>query len=107
MGFYSKDGYYIATRITGPWHNFLGLMFSNDAVPADSVVVDVVQEERFRIDLAQIKREVMAGVESINEKYGTKYHVSGIRAFSDDSPTLGVYEYLTVCIVSRLFKISE
>ena len=104
MGYHLRDGFFIATRITGPTHNFLGLKFCDRFVPPDDFVFDVIENEEKRITREQVTTEVMAGLELVNRQLETNYHIKEIRVFSDDSPTVGVYGFLTRCIVYRLYR---
>ncbi len=107
MGFYIKDNYFIATRITGPRHNFLGLQFCDHLISPDNVVVDVIENKESRVNSEAVKAEVMAGMELISRAIKMDYFVTAIRIYSDDSPTPGVYTFLTRCIVFRLHRFPD
>lgn len=97
-----RNGFHIVIRHACEFTQYLGIKFSDEEIAAGSILVTRREtDEPNRVSCETVKEEVVAGMTSINEQLGTRYHVSEILFYGCDSPQPNAYFYLTRCIVFR------
>jgi hypothetical protein len=95
---------YKATRITGPQHNFLGLVLSETDVP--SIVIERLCIETSKAEVETLAEQqlidaVQRGVTEANETFGTHFRVERLQYVPTDTPHPAVYQALAKQIVER------
>ena len=73
---------YKATRITGPQHNFLGLVLSETAVESvtiEPLSVDASEVAVETLDDQQVIDMVQRGVTEANEAFGTRFRIARLQ----------------------------
>jgi hypothetical protein len=96
------------TRISGPYHHFLGIGLSQVPVLCTTVLERVSLENPEpkieEYDSQQgLYREVMNGVSEANERLGTHFGVIKIRYCVDDLPIPGIYHRLAQALAEHVF----
>lgn len=96
----TKESIYIVTRITGNQDNILGICFSKN----DSTEIEVIQWDRGTAEKIQtstkvVLKQVLAGLESVNQALGTDYRLSKIYYLPSESATGFVYTLLISLII--------
>lgn len=92
------DGVYKASRITGPKHNFLGLVLSTTA-PLDTALVQCpIKGELPVIDEVQLVAAVLAGVEQSNRTRSAALYAHSIEYVPSDTPDYETYSLLAKTI---------
>ena len=106
MQFVQDNEWLKIARITGPAHNLLGLVFGDHDGTDVSVqcLPSTNSDEPRRLDLQEVKEQVLAGVGDANRRYGTTYVVAKIQFLPTDSPPSSIYKQLAALIVERLAK---
>jgi hypothetical protein len=101
---YDFDGkWHRLAQVTGPTHNFLGLVFTSEPVPGACPLVEVQRKpgENARVSQKVVVQEVLEGVRRANATFGTHVAVSAIQYVASDTPMHGVYERLAYSLVER------
>lgn len=104
MGFYKKDDVFIATRITGPTHNYLGLKLGKDleTVCNNIQIIDLEKGPKGSLCVEMIKNSACHGINSANKKYNSSYWPVAIFYISTDTNLRDVYSELAFSIVERV-----
>ncbi len=101
-----RDGeLYKVVSVTGPTHNFLGIMFGGqdgEAVEVD--IMDIKPSEPKRLVPDEVEEQVLAGVEEANGELGIGYRVKRIQFVPSDTPPVKIYRELAKQIVERLAR---
>jgi hypothetical protein len=97
----------VVTRITGPSHHLLGLVFSPlrspEAPIVERVSFDHPQPEVEPFDPESVLcSDVLAAVQDANARWGTDFRVTRIRYCADDPPLSGIYGFLTKALVEHV-----
>ena len=95
---------YKATRITGPQHNFLGLVLSETAVESvtiEPLSVDASEVAVETLDDQQVIDTVQRGVTEANEAFGTRFRIARLQYVPTDTPNLAAYSTLAKHIVEH------
>jgi len=111
MQFLKEGEIYKVIRITGSQNNFLGISFSEN----ENSDLQIIELEVKPIEITkpvlkiinppllttkeEIKREVLAGLDSINESLGTNYRLSHIYFVPSDSCEDEVYQLLIAMLI--------
>lgn len=93
---------YKATRITGPQHNFLGLVLSEDISPSltiESLLIDDGERGVKTIDEQELVDAVKRGVTKANAAFSTQFHIERLQYVPTDTPNPAAYEALARHIV--------
>ena len=91
------------SRITGPRHYLLDLVFGTSAQqPAFAFLPAIGGCSHPPLDPDGIVRAVLAGVAEANRRLGTSYAVARIGVPENDTPPVAVYGALAAAIVERL-----
>lgn len=98
---YWRDGEWRQiARVTGPRHNMLGLVLSDEPfarIPDIEAAGETLANNG--VSPASVLREVDRGLAGANTEFGTHYRARRIRFVADDTPAEGVYELLAHEIV--------
>lgn len=103
MQFIYDGVFYKAIKISGPKHNFLGLNFDSKIEGISDYEVIVLEDKNTNtnIESTEVIRQVQAGVEEINERFGTNFIIRQIQYVATDTPSENVYKELTIEILTR------
>ena len=105
MGFFKKNNIYRITRITGFQDNILGVAF-NDKNKSDNKIEVIewdfpnIDKSIIRTSKEEVLEQVLSGLESVNQSFGTNYKLSQIYFSPFDSGTNSVYNLL-ICKLIR------
>ena len=104
MNFFKNNGFYKATRITGPTHNLLGLAFYESHEESSSICIEIGTDHHpiSNVDLNFLKNKVLEGVLRANKEFRTNCSVARIQIVANDSLPIEIYEELAYAIVRRL-----
>jgi hypothetical protein len=103
MQFFYDVNVYKSIKISGPKHNMLGLIFSdnNDSGAIEILILDSKNED-INITSADVVEQVQAGIEEIYQQEGVRYAVKQIQFVPSDTPSNDIYKELTIGIIKRL-----
>ena len=105
MGFYKTKKIYRVTRMTGSQNNILGVLFSEtDIKECDIEIIEwefpANAHEKIRTSKEVVIKQVMTGLNSVNESLNTNYKLSRIYFSPFDSDSNSVYSLL-ICKLIR------
>ena len=105
MGFYKTKNIYKVTRVTGSQNNILGVLFSEkDIKECDIEIIEwefpANAHEKIRTSKERVIKQVMTGLNSVNESLNTNYKLSRIYFSPFDSDSNSVYSLL-ICKLIR------
>lgn len=89
-------------KITGPRHNFLGLVFSN--TPVELEVMNLEEKKPSYINEPQLIDAVLKGVRKGNTHSNCQCKVQKILYVGSDSPWYDAYELLAFEIIQELAR---
>jgi hypothetical protein len=106
MQFVRNGDLYQVVRITGPSHNVLGIEFADPSTPPMDAVIEVADADlaMARLDLTEVRDNVLRGVQDANAEFATNFVVRRIRFVPTDSPPSETYHFLARSIVGHLAK---
>jgi hypothetical protein len=104
MQFVRDGDWYLATRITGPTHNLLGLRFGQPHGSHPAIERSSVGGGSPIIEADDVLKQVLDGLSDANTKLGTDYRVAAIRFITDDTPSSSAYRFLAKSIVERMVR---
>jgi hypothetical protein len=93
---------YKATRITGPQHNYLGLVLSEtgvESVTIEPLSVDTSEVAVETLDDQQLLDAVQRGVTEANQALGTRFRIARLQYVPTDTPNPATYSTLAKYIV--------
>ena len=93
---------YKATRITGPQHNYLGLVLSEtgvESVTIEPLSVDTSEVAGETFDDQQLFDAVQRGVTEANKALGTRFRIARLQYVPTDTPNPATYSTLAKYIV--------
>jgi hypothetical protein len=93
---------YKATRITGPQHNYLGLVLSEtgvESVTIEPLSVDTSEVAVETLDDQQLFDAVQRGVTEANKALGTRFRIARLQYVPTDTPNPATYSTLAQYIV--------
>lgn len=103
MQFVQEGDLFKVIHVTGPTHNYLGLMFGGqDGSDIDIDVMDIKPNEPKTLKADDVERQVREGVEAANVAMGTRYRVQRIQFVPSDSPPADIYRELAMKLVEHL-----
>ena len=105
MRFSKTNNIYKITRITGSQDNILGVAFddknnSNNDIEVIEWDFPNIDKSRIRTSKEEVLKQVLSGLESVNQSLGTNYKLSQIYFLPFDSGTNSVYNLL-ICKLIR------
>ena len=105
MGFYKTKNIYKVTRITGSQNNILGVSFSEKYIKeCDLEIIEwdfpANAHEKIITSKELVIKQVMTGLDSVNEALNTNYKLSRIYFSPFDSDSNSVYSLL-ICKLIR------
>lgn len=101
MNVTKTDNMYKASRISGPKHNYLGIVVTEDVRVTPNVVERTlnVEQQPSCIDKERLVTAVSGGVREGNREYGSAYHIEVIEFVSSDTPDYDIYTMMAKAIV--------
>ena len=112
MRFAKVGDFVVVTRITGPTHHLLGIVFA-PASTARTPILERVSLDRPQVEVEpfdperDVCREVLTAVRDANVRLGTDFGVTRIRYCVDDPPVAGIYGRLAQALVEHVFSEQE
>lgn len=107
MKFFKKDDIYAITRITGSQDNILGITFSNTKTDSIENQIEVItwelsgaEKAPVRTSKEEVLKQVLSGLNTINQDLGTSYTLSKIYYIPSESGSGSIYRGL----LRRLIK---
>ncbi|EDV6532536.1 hypothetical protein A6X29_003898 [Salmonella enterica subsp. enterica serovar Cerro] len=97
-----KDKIYKAVKITGPRHNFLGLVFSD--TPVELEIVNLEEKKPSYINEPQLIDAVLKGIQEGSAHSNFPYTVQKILYVGSDSPWYEAYELLSFEIAQEISR---
>jgi hypothetical protein len=95
-------------RVTGPRHNWLGLLLTTRKLKAQPQVEAVgAESDAEGINADDVLAQVSRGIEQANTELGTAFSVKGVRFVRSDTPSDGIYEYLAQSIAREAARETE
>lgn len=98
MQFTKTDNIYKITRITGSQDNLLGISFAEKEIP-DVEVIPLELNRPVLTTKDEVKKQVLAGLDSANQLLGTNYRLSHIYFVPSDSCASQIYERLISILI--------
>ena len=105
MGFYKTKNIYKVTRMTGSQNNILGVSFSEKHI--EECEIEIIEwdfssnaNEKIRTSKELVIKQVMTGLNNVNESLNTNYKLSRIYFSPFDSDSNSVYSLL-ICKLIR------
>lgn len=95
----------VATRISGPAHNLLGLDFTADLAPYERDLAGDTPEPQ--VDIETVRRQVQTAMEAYVGQHGIAPQLMGIQYLSTDTPSDTVYALLATEILGCLSRLDE
>lgn len=98
---------HVATRITGPRHNYLAITFDTEKSATDPVVVELPAQggcEHRPLDTKKILEAVLEGVTQANADFDTDYVVQYVHVVKNDTGPEDVYRHMAYSIVEETKK---
>ncbi len=103
MQFVREGDLFKVISVTGPTHNYLGLMFGGqDGADIDVDVMDIKPNEPKNLNAGEVEQQVRDGVDAANLALGTRYQVQRIQFVPSDSPPVEVYKDLAMRLVEHV-----
>ena len=99
VGFFQQGNIYKVTRITGNRDNILGITFTDETNADDSLEVvewnfPNIDNSRIQTSKEEVLEQVMVGLKSLNEFFGTDYQVSKIYYIPSEDESNLIYQTL-------------
>ena len=112
MGFFKKDNIYRITRITGSQDNILGVVFDDKNRSDNNIEViewdfPNIGKGRIRTSKEEVLKQVLFGLESVNQSLGTNYKLSKIYFSPFDIPANRVYSGLIGILIRHYHSGNE
>ena len=94
-----RNDVYKASRITGPKHNYLGLILSKTPSEATALLPHKLNNEPSVIDETKMVVAVAAGIDDANRSINTPLYAQAIEYVPSDTPDYSAYSQLAKAIV--------
>jgi hypothetical protein len=107
MHFEHNGAMHVATRITGPSHNYLAVTFAAEGESPAPRVIELPPQgdcEHRPLDGAKVLAAVLAGVAEGNRELGSSFAVASARYVADDSGPEDVYQYMARALVEEVMR---
>ena len=89
-------------HVTGPRHNFLSLALDKDRLNFNFALTDLnVDSKNINLSEKQVKKQIINGLDLINNKLGTHYRVTSAEFLSNDTNSDDIYVKLTFDIINE------
>lgn len=107
MQFIKERDYYKVVRITGPSHNLLSIRLSSEE--CDPVITPLPVFDGAPTEIAEddVYRQVVDGLNSINELLGSRYFISEIQFVPSDTKSGSVYYDLIRALLCRIYECGD
>lgn len=102
MQFHTDGIIFKATIISGPSHNYLGLVFSQEKTDASIEAIDININEPKRLDAENVRDAVILGAQEANRRLSTSYFIKRIEFVPSDTPPAKIYTELAIRIIEKM-----
>lgn len=95
---------HIVTRITGPKHNFLGVVFASEGKAPNPQIIEMPPQggcQHGGLVLSKVMEQVLLGVAKGNTDFQTNYVVQTIHVVSNDTGPESVYHEMARALVGE------
>lgn len=99
MRFSKTNNIYKIIRITGSQDNILGISFGEDNIEVIEWNFNNIDKSRIRTSKEEVLEQVLSGLESINQSFGTNYKLSKIYFSPFDISTNRIYSGLIAALI--------
>jgi hypothetical protein len=112
MQFFKHGDFNFVTLCTGPTHHLLGLVLS-PLIRSEMPIVERVSFDHPEPEVEpfdpenNLCRDVLAGVQDANARWGTHFGVTAVRYCADDPPVAGIYRRLAQALIEHLISEQE
>lgn len=102
MRFHHYMNLHVASRITGPRHNYLAITFATEEQSEEPAVIQLPPQggcEHRPLDAAKVLENTLLGVADGNAFFGTHYRVLNVQYVTNDTGPESVYREMARGIV--------
>lgn len=109
MQFTKKNNIYIISRITGSQDNILGVSFKESDNNTDIEVIewDIKEGKKIQTSKDEIFKQVLSGLESVNQSLKNNYKLSKIYFLPSESGSGFVYKFLIIQLIRHYHSGNE
>lgn len=104
MRFFYDGRFYKAVKVTGPSHNYLGLLISKETSAKSDLSYELINQNDkgdVNVTFENVKNQVLDGLSKVNVELGTHYHVVSLQFSESDTYSKFVYKELTDRIIKH------
>lgn len=92
-------------HVTGPRHNFLSLALSQDRLSFNFSLTDLnVESKNINLSEEKVRKQIIDGLDRINNKLGTNYRVTSAEFLSNDTNSDEIYAKLAFDIINEVHE---
>lgn len=110
MGFTKKDNIYKITRMTGNYDSFLGISFAEN-IEQNPEIIEVQirnpKKKKNQPSKNEVLKQVLAGLESVNQSLGTNYKLSQIYYVPSSDKPSSMYQSLIRTLITHYHSGNE
>ena len=107
MRFSKTNNIYKIIRITGSQDNILGISFGEDDIEVIEWNFNNIDKSRIRTSKEEVLKQVLSGLESVNQSLGTNYKLSKIYFSPFDISTNRIYSGLIAALIRHYHSGNE
>ena len=112
VGFFKEGNIYKVTRITGNRDNILGISFAEKNSSEDTIEViewyfSNSQSSQIRTSKEEVLKQVLSGLKSINDDFGTDYQLSKIYYVPSEDGSECIYQTLLRWLIKHYHRGDE
>jgi hypothetical protein len=110
MQFHHYMNLHVASRITGPRHNYLAITFATEEHSEEPTIIGLPPQggcEHRPLDAAKVLENTPLGVADGNASVGTHYRVRNVQYVTNDTGPEGVYREMARRIVEDARRQSD
>ena len=107
MRFSKTNNIYKIIRITGSQDNILGISFGEDDIEVIEWNFNNIDKSRIRTSKEEVLKQVLSGLESVNQSLGTNYKLSKIYFSPFDISTNRIYSGLISALIRHYHSGNE
>jgi hypothetical protein len=107
MRFSKTNNIYKIIRITGSQDNILGISFGEDDIEVIEWNFNNIDKSRIRTSKEEVLKQVLSGLESVNQSLGTNYKLSKIYFSPFDISTNRIYSGLVAALIRHYHNGNE
>ena len=107
MRFSKTNNIYKIIRITSSQDNILGISFGEDDIEVIEWNFNNIDKSRIRTSKEEVLKQVLSGLESVNQSLGTNYKLSKIYFSPFDISTNRIYSGLIAALIRHYHSGNE